>query len=365
MRDESDEQTRVVVDLKRDGNPKVIINNLYKHTALETSFSVNMLAIDHGKPRLLSLKDAINCYIEHRREVVLRRTRYLLSQAEIEAEKLEGYLIALANLDDFIRIIRDSRDREEAKGRLMELSWGREIVEQIGILIRDEARLINGHYRFTEKQVTSILDLRLYQLTGLERDSIKGEYDELLKVIRDLLDILAKESRVLTIIKEELRDIQKRYGTERRTHIVPAEGEIAIEDLIANEGVIVTLTHNGFIKRTLVSAYRAQKRGGKGVIGMTARESENEEDSDFVEHLFTATTHDYLMFFTQTGRCYVERVFEIPEAPARARDVPLRTSSNCAMTRRSPRRSAFRARRRKRIRGATSFISSSRLAAAS
>ncbi|GAT33579.1 DNA gyrase subunit A [Terrimicrobium sacchariphilum] len=313
VRDESDEQTRVVVDLKRDGNPKVIINNLYKHTALETSFSVNMLAIDHGKPRLLSLKDAINCYIEHRREVVLRRTRYLLSQAEIEAEKLEGYLIALANLDDFIRIIRDSRDRDEAKGRLLELSWTREIVEQIGILIRDEARLINGHYRFTEKQVTSILDLRLYQLTGLERDSIKGEYDELLKVIRDLLDILAKESRVLTIIKEELRDIQKRYGTERRTQIVPAEGEIAIEDLIANEGVIVTLTHNGFIKRTLVSAYRAQKRGGKGVIGMTAREAENEEDSDFVEHLFTATTHDYLMFFTQTGRCYVERVFEIPE----------------------------------------------------
>ncbi|PTX92997.1 DNA gyrase subunit A [Spartobacteria bacterium LR76] len=313
VRDESDEQTRVVVDLKRDGNPKVIINNLYKHTALETSFSVNMLAIDHGKPRLLSLKDAINCYIEHRREVVLRRTRYLLSQAEVEAEKLEGYLIALAHLDDFIRIIRDSRDRDEAKGRLMELSWTREVVEQIGILIRDEARLINGHYRFTEKQVGHILDLRLYQLTGLERDSIKGEYDELLKVIRDLLDILAKESRVLTIIKEELRDIQKRYGTERRTQIVPAEGEIAIEDLIANEGVIVTLTHNGFIKRTLVSAYRAQKRGGKGVIGMTAREAENEEDSDFVEHLFTATTHDYLMFFTQTGRCYVERVFEIPE----------------------------------------------------
>lgn len=313
VRDESDEQTRVVVDLKRDGNPKVIINNLYKHTALETSFSVNMLAIDHGKPRLLSLKDAINCYIEHRREVVLRRTRYLLSQAEIEAEKLEGYLIALAHLDDFIRIIRDSRDRDEAKGRLMELSWTREVVEQIGILIRDEARLINGRYRFTEKQVGHILDLRLYQLTGLERDSIKGEYDELLKVIRDLLDILAKESRVLTIIKEELRDIQKRYGTERRTQIVPAEGEIAIEDLIANEGVIVTLTHNGFIKRTLVSAYRAQKRGGKGVIGMTAREAENEEDSDFVEHLFTATTHDYLMFFTQTGRCYVERVFEIPE----------------------------------------------------
>ncbi len=313
VRDESDEQTRVVVDLKRDGNPKVIINNLYKHTALETSFSVNMLAIDHGKPRppFSQGRDQLL----HRASPRGRAAPHPLpaQPGRDRGGEARGLPHALANLDDFIRIIRDSRDRDEAKGRLMELSWGREIVEQIGILIRDEARLVNGHYRFTEKQVTSILDLRLYQLTGLERDSIKGEYDELLKVIRDLLDILAKESRVLTIIKEELRDIQKRYGTERRTHIVPAEGEIAIEDLIANEGVIVTLTHNGFIKRTLVSAYRAQKRGGKGVIGMTARESENEEDSDFVEHLFTATTHDYLMFFTQTGRCYVERVFEIPE----------------------------------------------------
>jgi DNA gyrase subunit A len=314
VRDESDENTRVVVELKRDGNPKVILNNLYKHTALESSFSVNMLAIDHGKPRLLPLKDAIACYIEHRREVVLRRTRYLLSQAEVEAEKLEGYLIALANLDDFIKIIRDSRDRDEAKGKLMGLSWTRRAVEQIGILIRSEGRLTaDGHYKFTEKQVGHILDLRLYQLTGLERESIKTEYDALIETIKDLLDILAKEQRVLKIIKDELREIQKKYGTPRRTEIVPEQGEIAIEDLIANEGVIVTLTHNGFIKRTAVSAYRAQRRGGKGVIGMTAREAENEEDSDFVEHLFTATTHDYLMFFTQDGRCYVERVFEIPE----------------------------------------------------
>lgn len=313
VRDESDELTRVVIDLKRDGNPKVIINNLYKHTALESSFSANMLAIDHGKPRLLSLKDAITCYIEHRREVVLRRTRYLLRQAEIEAEKLEGFLIALANLDDFIRIIRDSRDRDDAREKLMAMSWTRQAVEQIGILIRSEARLVNGQYRFTEKQATSILDLRLYQLTGLERESIKSEYDALLETIKDLLDIIAKESRVLAIIKDEVREIQKKYGTPRRSQIVPAEGEIAIEDLIANEGVIVTLTHNGFIKRTAVSSYRAQRRGGKGVIGMTAREAENEEDSDFVEHLFTATTHDYLMFFTQSGRCYVERVFEIPE----------------------------------------------------
>ncbi|MCE9612594.1 MAG: DNA gyrase subunit A [Chthoniobacter sp.] len=314
VRDESDENTRVVIELKRDGNPKVILNNLYKHTALESSFSVNMLAIDHGKPRLLGLKDAITCFIEHRREVILRRTRFLLSQAEIEAEKLEGFLIALANLDDFIRIIRDSRDRDDAKAKLMVLSWTRSAVEHLGILIRDEARLVDGNYKFTEKQVGHILDLRLYQLTGMERDSIKSEYDALVATIKDLLDILAKEKRVLTIITDELREIQKKYGTERRTQIVPAEGEISIEDLIANEGVIVTLTHNGFIKRTAVSAYRAQRRGGKGVIGMTAREGTSEEDADdFVEHLFTATTHDYLMFFTTDGRCYVERVYEIPE----------------------------------------------------
>lgn len=315
VRDESAEDTRVVIDLKRDGNPKVIINNLYKHTALESSFSVNMLAIDHGKPKLLSLKDAIASYIEHRREIVLRRTRFLLDAAEVEAEKLEGYLIALANLDDFIRIIRDSTDRDDAKSKLMALSWTRRTVEQIGILIRSDARLnADGNYKFTEKQVGHILDLRLYQLTGLERDSIKGEYDELLLTIKDLLDIIAKEARVLTIIKNELREIQTKHGQPRRTQIVPAEGEISIEDLIANEGCIITITHKGFIKRTAVSAYRAQRRGGKGVIGMVARESQSEEeDSDFVEHLFTATTHDYLMFFTHDGRCYVERVFEIPE----------------------------------------------------
>ncbi len=313
VRDESAEDTRVVIDLKRDGNPKVIINNLYKHTALESSFSTNMLAIDRGKPKLLSLKDANTCYIEHRREVILRRTRFLLNEAEVECEKLEGYLIALANLDDFIKIIRDSKDRDDAKQKLMALGWTQKTVEQIGILIRSDARIVDGKYRFTEKQVGHILDLRLYQLTGMERDSIKSEYDALIATIKDLMDILAREKRVLTIIKDELREIQRKYATPRRTQIVPEQGEMAIEDLIANEGVIVTLTHNGFIKRTLVSSFRAQKRGGKGVIGMTAREAEKEEDSDFVEYLFTATTHDYLMFFTESGRCYVERVFEIPE----------------------------------------------------
>jgi DNA gyrase subunit A len=313
VRDESAEDTRVVIDLKRDANPKVLLNNLFKHTALESSFSASMLAIDRGRPKLLSLKDAITCYIEHRREVVLRRTRFLLREAEERAERLEALLIALGHLDDFIRIIRDSRDREHAKGRLLELNWTRTAVEQLGILIRDEAKLVNGRYAFNERQVVAILELRLYQLTGLERDTIKSEYDTLIATIKDLLDILAKEKRVLQIITDELRDIQKRYGSPRRTEIVPAEGELALEDLVANEGTIITITHNGFLKRTAVSAYRAQRRGGKGIIGMETREGQTEEDNDFVEHLFTAATHDYLMFFTQDGRCYVERVYDIPE----------------------------------------------------
>ncbi|MEI6712818.1 MAG: DNA gyrase subunit A [Verrucomicrobiota bacterium] len=314
VRDESTEETRVVIELKRDANPKVVINNLYKHTSLETTFSVAMLAIDHGRPKLLSLKEAIHCYIEHRREVVLRRTRFLLRQAEELAEKLEGFLIALANLDDFIRIIRDSRDRDDARTKLVALSWSRAIVEKLGILIRDEARIVNGNYRFTEKQVNSILDLRLYQLTGLERESIQKEYDELLVTIKDLLDILARESRVMSIIKKELRDLTAKHGTPRLTQIVPDQGEISIEDLIVNEGTVITITHRGFIKRTAVSSYPTRNRGGTGMKGMVTREATSEaEDDDFVEHLFTATTHDYLMFFTQSGRCYVERVFELPE----------------------------------------------------
>ena len=314
VRDESAEDTRVVIDLKRDGNPKIIINSLFKHTALESSFSSNMLAIDHGRPKLLSLKDAITAYIEHRREIVLRRTRFLLNQAEVEAEKLEGFLIALDNLDDFIKIIRDSRDRDDAKAKLIALSWTRKAVEKLGILIRSEARLVDGNYKFTEKQVGHILDLRLYQLTGLERESVKNEYDALVETIKDLLDIIAKESRVLKIITTELRELQKKYGSPRRSEIGKAEGEISIEDMIANEGTIITITHNGFIKRTAVSAFRAQRRGGKGVIGMTTREGASDEDADdFVAYLFTATTHDYLMFFTQSGRCYVEKVYEIPE----------------------------------------------------
>jgi len=312
--DQSDENTRVVIELKRDANPKVIIANLYKHTALETSFPVTMLAIDHGRPKLLSLKEANAAYIEHRREVALRRTRFELRKAEERAETLEGYLIALANLDEFLRIIRGSANRDEARVKLLAFEFTKRQVEQIGILIRNPARLTNGRYAFSEQQADEILNLRLYQLTGLERDKIDKEYKQLIETIKDLQDILAKEQRVFTIIKKELREIRDKYGSPRLTEIVPAEAEINMEDLIANEGCIISITHGGFIKRTAVSAFRAQRRGGKGVIGMQTREgATEEEEGDFVEHLFTATTHDYLMFFTATGRAYVEKVYEIPE----------------------------------------------------
>jgi len=314
VRDESDENTRVVVELKRDAVPKVVINNLYKHTQLANTFSVNALAIDHGRPKTLSLKDAIYCYIEHRREVVVRRTRYELEKAERRAEMLEGYLIALSNLDRFIKIIRGSANRDEARVKLMAHDFTRKAVEKLGILIRDKARLINGRYEFSEEQANAILELRLYQLTGLEFDKVRAEYKDLIVKIKDLLDILAKETRVLTIIKDELAAIREKYATPRRTELAPDEGEMSIEDLITNEAVIITLTHNGLIKRTNISAYRSQRRGGKGVIGMKTRKATTEKDtSDFIEHLFTASTHDYLMFFTNTGRVYVERVHEIPD----------------------------------------------------
>jgi DNA gyrase subunit A len=313
VRDESDENTRVVIEIKRDAIPKVVINNLYQHTALETSFAVNALAIDHGRPKTLGLKDLITCYIEHRREVIIRRTKFELRKAEERAETLEGYLIALSNLDEFIRIIRSSAMREEAKIKLLAFDFTRAQVEKIGILIRSEDRLTSGRYSFSEAQANAILELRLYQLTGLEIDKVRAEYRDLLTRIKDLLDILAKEARVLAIIKAELLAIKEKYGTPRMTDLVPDEGEIAIEDLIANEGVIITITHTGLIKRTNISSYRAQRRGGKGVIGMVTREGATEEDQDFIEHLFTAGTHDHLMFFTNTGRVYVERVHEIPD----------------------------------------------------
>ncbi|MGP8202213.1 MAG: DNA gyrase subunit A [Limisphaerales bacterium] len=315
VRDESDENTRVVIEIKRDAIAKVVINNLYQHTALESSFAVNSLAIDHGRPKTLGLKELINCYIEHRREVVIRRARFDLRKAEERAETLDGYLIALANLDEFIRIIRQSNNREEAKIKLLAFDFTRQQVEHIGVVIRSEARLTSGRYSFSEAQANAILELRLYQLTALETGKVRAEYTQLLERIKDLLDILAREARVFAIIKAELKEIKEKYATPRLTELIPDEGEIAIEDLIANEGVIITITHAGLIKRTNVSSYRAQRRGGKGVIGMTTREASATpgEAEDFIEHLFTASTHDYLMFFTDTGRVYVERVHEIPD----------------------------------------------------
>jgi DNA gyrase subunit A len=315
VRDESDENTRVVIEIKRDALPKVVINNLFQHTALESSFAVNALAIDHGRPKTLKLKEIIQCYIEHRREVVIRRTRFELREAEKRAETLEAYLIALSNLDEFIRIIRESNNREEAKIKLLAFDFTRQQVERIGLIIRSESRLTNGRYSFSEAQANAILELRLYQLTGLEVGKVRAEYEELLKSIKDLLDILAREARVFAIIKDELKVIKQKHATPRLTELAPEEGEIAIEDLIANEGVIITITHAGLIKRTNVSSYRAQRRGGKGVIGMATRESSAApgEAEDFIEHLFTASTHDYLMFFTNTGRAYVERVHEVPD----------------------------------------------------
>nr|WP_240772859.1 DNA gyrase subunit A [Phragmitibacter flavus] len=314
IRDESDENTRVVIDLKREARAQVVLNNLYKHTALETSFSVNMLAIDNRRPRLLSLKDAISCYIEHRREIIIRRTRYLLRQAEIEAEKLEGLLLAISRLDEFIQMIRESGSRDEAEAKIRAYSFTVEAAQALGILIRGQPSVRDGRYYFTEVQSKHIVELRLYQLTALERDKVKRNYDDLLATIEDLMDILAKESRVLTIIKDELGVIKNKYGTPRLTQIVAAEGEINITDLIANAPNIVTITHRGFIKRTSTLEYRLQGRGGKGLKGMETREAATEEDkADFVEHLFTASAHDYLMFFTNTGRVYTERVYVVPE----------------------------------------------------
>jgi len=329
LRDLSDEHTRVEIELKRDARPQVVLNNLYKLTKLESTFSVNMLAIDNRRPRLLSVKDAISCYIEHRREVVLRRTRHLLRKAEERAEVLEAFLLALGNLDEFIRIIRDSLNREQAKDRLKARVFSREVAAGLGILIRGQASAQNGSYVFTERQVNAILDLRLYQLTGMEREKIKGEYDGILAEITDLSEILAKEQRVLSIIKAELQDIKARYSTPRLTAIEPDEGEISIEDLIANEAQAVAITYRGYIKRTPLSEYKAQKRGGKGVRGMQtlAGQTEDEPD-DFVAHLFTASAHDYLLFFTNTGRVYVERVYQIPEGQRAARGRSIRNLLN-------------------------------------
>ncbi len=309
MRDLTD---YIELELKRDARPQVVMNQLYKLTSMETSFSVNMLAIHENRPKILTMKDAINFYVEHRREVVVRRTKYLLRKAEDRAEVLEAYLIALANLDEFIRIIRDSKNREDARQRLMAFRFPAELARGLGILIRSQPSIQGDSYVFTERQVNAILELRLYQLTALENDKISDEYRNLLAQIEDYLDILANESRVLGIVKDELRAIKDKYATPRLTQIIPFEGDMAIEDLIPNDSMIVTISHSGYIKRTNTDEYRLQGRGGKGIKAATTKNKKDK--ADFVEHLFAAQNHDYIMFFTNTGRVYVERVYEIDEA---------------------------------------------------
>ncbi|MGB6222553.1 DNA gyrase subunit A [Haloferula sp.] len=319
MRDLSDEETRIEITLKREARPQVVVNQLYKLTAMETSFGVNMLAIHERRPKQMSVIDCLDAFIDHRREVVIRRTRFLLKKAEDRAENLEAFLLALGHLDDFIKIIRESRNREEAREKLKAYDFSIATAERLGVLIRSQPSIKGDRYEFTDRQVNAILELRLYQLTAMEQDKIKGEYDAIIEEIKDFMDILEKESRVLAIIKEELRAIQEKYGTPRRCPILPDEGEIAIEDLIANDGMIVTLSHRGYVKRTAASEYRVQARGGKGVRGMETRNPKDEDEKDFVEQMFSVQAHDYLMFFTNTGRVYVERVYGIPEASRSAK----------------------------------------------
>ena len=313
MRDLSADDTCIEITLKRDARPQVVVNQIFKLTAMETSFGVNMLAIHERRPKQLGVLDALDAFIEHRREVVIRRTRFLLRKAEERAENLEAYLLALGHLDDFIKMIRDSKNRDEARQKIKAYHFDLPVAEALGILIRSQPSIVGDKYIFTDRQVNAILELRLYQLTAMEQDKIKSEYDSIIEDIKDLLDILAREERVLAIIKDELLEIKEKYATPRRCPILPDEGEIAIEDLISNDGMIVTLSNRGYIKRTAASEYRVQARGGKGVKGMVTQKASDEEENDFVEHLFTAQAHDYLMFFTNTGRVYVERVYGLPE----------------------------------------------------
>ncbi len=289
LRDESDEQTRIVIELKRGEQAKVVINQLFQKTALESSFGVTLLALDKKRPKQMNIRELIDCYIEHRRDVVTRRTKFRLREAEDRAHILEGYIIALDNLDDFVKIIRASANREEAKVKLM------------------------AKYPLSERQTDAILELRLYQLTGLERGKIEAEYIELMKLIEELRSILASEAKLLALIKSELLELKAKYTSPRRTEIIGDASEFRMEDVIPNEGCVITVSHLGFIKRTPVAEYRSQRRGGKGVIGAETYEE------DFVENLFTASTHDYILFLTSIGQCHAKKVYDVPEGTRTAK----------------------------------------------
>ena len=284
IRDESDRDgLRIVIDLKRDANAEVILNNLYKHTQMQATFGVIMLALVDGRPKVLTLKEMIRRFIDHRNEVIVRRAKFELDECEKRAHILEGYIIALDNIDAIIKLIKASKDVETAKTGLMK------------------------KFKLSEIQAKAILDMRLQRLTGLERKKIEDEYREVIKLIERLKAILKSKQLQMEIIKEELLEIKKNYGDERRTEIVYNAEEFSIEDMIAEEQVVITISHSGFIKRFPVSGYRRQTRGGRGATGATTKED------DFIEHMFVASTHDYIMLFTNQGRCHWLKVFEIPE----------------------------------------------------
>ncbi len=284
IRDESDrqEKVRIVIELKRDANPQVVLNLLYKYTQMQDTFGIIMLALVDGEPKILTLRECLDHYIEHRRKVVLRRTKFDLDKAEARAHILEGLKIALDNIDEVINIIRSSYD--DAKERLME------------------------RFGLSEIQAQAILDMRLKTLSGLQREKIEEEYNELMKLIAHLKEILASETLVYQIIKEEMIEIKEKFGDERKTKIVVAEGEIDVEDLIKEEQSVIALTHFGYIKRMPIDTYKSQKRGGKGITGMTTKED------DFVKQIFTASTHDTILFFSNKGKLYRLRGYEIPES---------------------------------------------------
>ena len=284
IRDESDRKgMRIVYILKRDAIPNIVLNMLYKYTALQSSFSVNNIALVHGRPKLLNLKEIIHHFVEHRHEVVVRRTKFELKKAEDRAHILEGLIIASDNIDEVISIIRGSSNVEEARNSLIE------------------------RFKLTEIQAKAIVEMRLRQLTGLEQDKLREEYDELLKTIEDLKDILEKKDRRMQIIKDELLEVKEKYGDERRSEINFAGGDLSIEDMIPDEQVVITISHAGYIKRTPLTEYKTQNRGGVGQKASTTR------NEDFLEHLFVGTNHQYMLFFTQKGKCFWMRVFEIPE----------------------------------------------------
>jgi DNA gyrase subunit A len=285
LRDESDKRgMRLVIELKRDALPKVVLNKLFKHTPMQTTFGVNMVALVDGVPRTLSLRQVIHHYVEHQREVIVRRTKHELAQREARAHILEGLLTALEHLDAVIELIRASHDRESAREQLIE------------------------RFALSLIQAQAILDLRLSQLTALESDQIKQEHADMLERIAELRAILGDELRVLALIKEELLEIRERFGDERRTEISAVEGDIDIEDLIADQQMVIAITRSGYIKSLPLDTYRQQHRGGRGVSGMDMK------DGDFIEHLFICSTHDYLLFFTNRGKVYRSKVYELPEA---------------------------------------------------